>query len=223
MMKLNLTKALLFIVSLVTISSLPPPVPAQVLQGGVKETNTLNNSPKPGSNINAVTDPFGETQAPTQPPPSFALTTKHTAPSKKPFDLDANNNAAEANESSPAMKIAWNDWHKRVATNVFLRFSAMAKEAFPDTRPMNAAVAYTVTNDGHILNARLTAVDTDELYNLLCLTAVNSLNGNLEVLQFPKGSRRTKVDKSGTFCHNSGSDFEAFKTIQGDDETVHQR
>ena len=70
---------------------------------------------------------------------------------------------------------------------------------------MAAVATYTVTSDGRILNARLTQANINPIYNALVLTAINSMNGNLQLLQFPQGSRRTMVDKLGTFMQNSGS------------------
>jgi hypothetical protein len=108
-------------------------------------------------------------------------------------------------DESAEMRAAWNEWHKRVASYVFQRFSTLANAAFPHSRPMAAVAAYTVTRDGRVLNARLTQVNMNPIYNAIILTAINSMNGNLQILRFPQGSHRMMVDKAGTFIHNSGS------------------
>jgi hypothetical protein len=81
----------------------------------------------------------------------------------------------------------------------------MVDAAFKRSRPMAAVAAYTVTSGGRILNARLTQANMNPIYNAIVLTAINSMNGNMQILQFPQGSRRNMVDKAGTFIHNSGS------------------
>jgi hypothetical protein len=40
---------------------------------------------------------------------------------------------------------------------------------------------------------------------VIVLAAIDSLNGNVEVLRFPAGSSREQVEKSGTFLQNNGN------------------
>jgi hypothetical protein len=43
------------------------------------------------------------------------------------------------------------------------------------------------------------------MYNAICLAAINSLNGDLQILKFPPGSRRMMVDQVSTLIQNSGA------------------
>jgi hypothetical protein len=198
-----------------------------------------------------MVDPFGGDQPPEDAPPAAVQRPVQKAPAKDVFDVDPNDQQGgylqpqtprqasvpprkapppppqqrpDPNDvdNTPEMRIAWDEWHQRVASNLFQRFTLLANHAFPRSRPMTAVLSYTVTRDGQIVNPRLTESAPNPIYNILVLTAVRSMNGDLSILQFPQGSRRMTVDKAGTFNHNSGSGFEAFKTITGDNETVQQ-
>lgn len=125
-------------------------------------------------------------------------------------------------DSSPELQIAWNEWHRRVAQAVYERYSTLANAAFYRSPPMAAAAAYVVTRDGHIVNSHLTQKNSNPIYNAIILTAINSLNGNLAVLQFPQGSRRMSIDKAATFTQNYGPQ-QGFKYQMGDQETIRQR
>jgi hypothetical protein len=108
-------------------------------------------------------------------------------------------------DSSPELKVAWDTWRRRVAAAAFQRFATLAKAAFSRSRPLAAVAAYTVTRDGRILNARLTQPTVNPIYNAVCLTAINSLNGDLQVLKFPPGSRRMMVDQVSALIQNNGA------------------
>jgi hypothetical protein len=126
-------------------------------------------------------------------------------------------------DNSPEMKIAWKQWHQRVAKAIFVRFQHFADTQFRGSKALTAVAAYSVTRDGKIVNARLTTKNPDSRYDTLVLTAVTSLNGS-PVLEFPNGSQRASVDKVGTFNHNDGSGVESFKfSGAGDKETIRQR
>jgi hypothetical protein len=125
-------------------------------------------------------------------------------------------------DSSPELQIAWNEWHRRVAAAVYQAYSSLANTAFYRSPPMAAAAAYVVTRDGHIANSHLTQKCGNPIYNAIVLTSINSLNGNMAVLQFPQGSRRMTVDKSATFTQNYGPQ-QGFKYQMGDQETIRQQ
>jgi len=99
--------------------------------------------------------------------------------------------------------IAWDQWHKRVSNAISQRFCTLANTAFPHPdKPIIAVAVYTVTRDGRILNARIIQSDRNPIYNALCLSAITSLNRNLEILQFPQGSVRMTVEQEYTFNLN---------------------
>jgi len=106
-------------------------------------------------------------------------------------------------ENSPEMKIAWDEWHKRVAGAIFAKYARLVNAAFYRSKPLSAVAAYTVTRNGRIMNARLTQPNVNPIYNAICLTAINSVDGNLEILRFPSESRRMTVDKASTFIQNN--------------------
>ena len=118
-------------------------------------------------------------------------------------------NSEEA-EGDRELSILWKQWHSNVAKAIFVRFQHYAHMQFRGSKPMTAVAAYSVTRDGKIVNARLTEKNENAGYNALVLNAITSLNGN-NVLDFPRASRRTSVDKICTFRFNDGSGAETFK------------
>ncbi len=116
---------------------------------------------------------------------------------QKVFEPDS---ASDSNE----MRAAWDQWHARVAEAVYQRFSLLVKASFQSVYGLNASAAYTVTKDGRIVNAHVINRSTNPLFNAIVLTAINSLNGNAALLQFPAGTKRVQVEKSGTFTQNCG-------------------
>jgi hypothetical protein len=128
---------------------------------------------------------------------------------------------ADANEE-PELKLQWDAWHKNVATTIYQRFSTLSNRFFAHGQPLRAIVAYSVTRDGHIVNAHLTEKSPNIIYNTMVLTVVNSINGDIGVLAFPQGSRRFSVEKSGDFTVNWGPQ-EGFKFTTGDRETIQQQ
>jgi hypothetical protein len=122
-------------------------------------------------------------------------------------------------DSSPDMQLAWDAWHRRVAGAIFERFNFFAKAAFRHSPPIMARLSYQVTRDGHIQNLTVTQKSTNILFNVLCFQAVKSLDGDMALLQFPQGSRRMFVPKSGVFTQNYHGQA-GFKYQVGDQETV---
>ncbi len=122
-------------------------------------------------------------------------------------------------DSTPEMKLLWDAWHRRVAEAVFVRYSTMANAGFANSPPIGAIAAYSVSRDGRISNVRLNQKSPNPLYNACVLMAIQSLNGNMAILQFPPNSRRMNVEKVGQFTQNYGQQI-GFKTIVGDQETI---
>jgi len=124
-------------------------------------------------------------------------------------------------DQSPDMQLAWDQWHKRVAQCIFERFNFFAKAAFKHSPPVMAKLSYQVTRDGHIMNLNMTQKSSNVLFNVLCFQAVKSLEGDMSILQFPDGSRRMWVPKSGVFTQNYGGPA-GFRFTTGDSERVQQ-
>jgi len=233
--------------SLVTMIFVSAPALADtVLKGNASQEDTLNNAP--GTRLNRtevgnMTDPFNSSAPTTEDPadpPKFKLeTVKTSSPPPPSADLEPLNPTRAEPEPehaqpktqtqtepkdtdvSPQMKIAWAEWHKRVALAIFQRYSPLANAAFANSaRPLAAVASYVVTRDGRITNARLTEPNVNPVYNAIVLSAINSLNGNLQILQFPQGSRRITVDKASTFIQDNQQGLNRFKPIGIDDETI---
>lgn len=122
-------------------------------------------------------------------------------------------------DSSPEMKLLWDAWHRRVAEAVFIRYSSLANAGFANSPPIGAIAAYSVSRDGRISNVRLNQKSPNPLYNACIIMAIQSLNGNMAVLQFPPNSRRMSVEKLGQFTQNYGQQI-GFKNVVGDQETI---
>ncbi len=124
-------------------------------------------------------------------------------------------------DSSPEMQLAWDVWHHRVAEAIYTRFNFLAKLGFKHSPPLLCQVAYVVTRDGHIQNIQVQQKSPNVLFNLIVYQTVKSLDGDMALLQYPQGSRRTMVPKVGTFTQNYGGD--GFKYTVGDRETLQGR
>lgn len=118
------------------------------------------------------------------------------------------------------MKLAWDEWHRRVAEAIFNQISTAAKTMLPNTRPLVCIVNYTITRDGRVVNVHMQQNSPNILYNGMVYAVVSRMAGN-PVLQYPQGSRRMTVDKLSTFSHNCGPN-QGFKYITGDQETMRQ-
>ncbi len=76
-----------------------------------------------------------------------------------------------------------------------------------------------MTRDGKITNVRMSQKSPNIMYNTVVMMAIQSLNGNAAVLQFPDNSRRMTVEKQGQFTQNYGQQI-GFKNVIGDQETI---
>ncbi len=128
--------------------------------------------------------------------------------------------SAEQEEQHPQMKLAWDQWHKRVAGAIYSRFNGLATTAFKQSQPMACEVAYTVTRDRKIQNIQLIQKSPNIVFNTMVYGVVKSMNGD-PLLDFPQGSARQTVDKSGTFLWNYK--VQGFKYTINDQETIKQR
>ncbi len=133
------------------------------------------------------------------------LQPEQALPQNPPFNARVNQQQPTQNlkQDSAELDIAWNQWHERVAKNVYVRFNNMALIAFPHSRPLSCKITYTVTRDGRIINARILESSQDAVFDKMVIGVVSSLNGN-PILQFPQGSRRQQVEKLCGFEHNFG-------------------
>lgn len=168
----------------------------------------LNADQDGGDQFNpSMGNPMMDQMPRSQPPPQQVQ--QQMPPAFNPNDPD----------SSPEMQLAWDAWHKRVAEEVYRRFSTLSNAAFSHSRPLLASASYCVTRDGRILNARLMQPSSNLIFNTLVLGVINSLSGDYSVLAFPQGSRRMMVEKGGTFKQNCSTE-EGYRFTTGDRETI---
>ncbi len=116
------------------------------------------------------------------------------------------------------MKLAWDEWHRRVAETIFNQISGYAKTFLAKSPPLVCVINYTITRDGRVINVRMQSNSSSIVYNAMVYATVSKMAGN-PVLQFPQGSRRMTVDKISTFGHNNGGPT-GFRSITGDQETM---
>lgn len=124
-------------------------------------------------------------------------------------------------DESPEMQLAWDAWHRRVAEAIYTRFNFLAKLGFRRSPPLLCRVSYVVTRDGHIQNVQVQEKASNVLFNVIVYQTVKSLDGDVNLLMFPQGSRRMYVQKFGVFTQNYGGD--GFKYTTGDRETLKGR
>ncbi len=117
-----------------------------------------------------------------------------------------------------ALKVAWDDWHNRVAGAIFSQIGPAAARKIPRSEPLICVVNYTITKDGRVKNVHLQQKSSSSMYNDMVVSVVKGMAGN-PVLQFPEGSRRMTVDKLSTFKHNARGP-NGYQYITGDQETV---
>jgi hypothetical protein len=174
-------------------------------------------APKPPPNFNLRADEGGGQDfngTPQQgvsdapPAPQVATSTPFN-----PQQGNANMMAQDA-DSTPQMKLAWDEWHRRVAEAVYQRYTTMTHMAFKFSRPMGAYVTYVVTRDGRVTDVTLQQKSPNVAFNAMIMMVVNSLNGQRDLLAFPQGSRRMTVEKGGMFTQNYG--VQGFKFTTGD-------
>lgn len=125
-----------------------------------------------------------------------------------------------AQQEEPHMKLAWDEWHRRVAGAIYSRFNGLATTAFKQSVPMSCEVAYTVTKDRQIKNIQLLQKSPNIVFNTMVFGVVKSMNGD-PLLTFPNGTARQTVDKSGTFLWNYK--VQGFKYTINDQETIKNR
>lgn len=127
------------------------------------------------------------------------------------------NAGASDQDNTEYMQLQWDLWHKRVAEAIFLRFDERAKAAFANSRPISCEATYNVTRDGRIMNVRLLRKSNDMGYNMMLMTVLNSMNGS-PLLQFPPGTNRQFVCKTGEFSRNCG--MNGFRHTVNDNERI---
>ena len=125
---------------------------------------------------------------------------------------------AQDPESVGQMKLAWDMWHKRVAENIYLKYHTLAKMGFKRSRPLCTKVVYTVDANRNITGVNLYERSPNLMFNMMIMGVLKSMNGN-PILTFPEGTRRTSVEKTGTFLWNYGTG-NAFRYTTNDRETI---
>jgi hypothetical protein len=123
-------------------------------------------------------------------------------------------------EMSEQMQLQWDLWHRRVAEAIFVKFDSVAQTQFAVSRPLACEASYTVTANGQIKDIRLLRKSDDMKYNMMLMMVLQQMNGN-PILQFPPGTHRQFVCKTGTFSRNCG--VNGFKHTTNDRETISQR
>jgi hypothetical protein len=222
------------------------PAQADVLQGKV-ETDTHLRNKQPALNRTKDVgggDPFsgkddtgpamdaidpGDAIKQLNQQPTFNLNTQTTGPDRYQMPLPTQQvqqppppkiNPNDPDSGNPELQLAWDMWHKRVAEAIYVRYNFFARAAFQRSQPLLCQVSYVVTRDGHIQALDMKQKSNNVLYNVLVFQAIKSLDGDVNLLQFPPGSRRQFVPKYGTFAQNYGAN--GFKYTTGDQETLRQ-
>ncbi|MCI0353029.1 MAG: TonB C-terminal domain-containing protein [Acidobacteriales bacterium] len=222
---LRLLPALCLILALSPkVSGQSAPVQSGYLKGKVEQKNVaqptrppkIHEGGDPFSSSDNAGDPFGSEAQP--PAPAKGVVTSDdrfasTAPPPPPAPTDGS-----AADQTPDMQLAWDAWHERIAAVLFNRFNFMAKAAFQYSPPLACRVSYTVTRDGQVKDIKMLEPSPNIPFNLLVTAVLKSIGGDKDLLKFPEGTRRTEVEKSGTFTQNYG--VEGFKYTTGDKEAV---
>ncbi len=193
------------------------------LQGTVEQKNVIQRSAPPVSlpgdddpfsNPNAGGDPFNPATVTEQPGGRGDMFAGSSPAPKK-----ATVAKADPDNNNPELQVAWDEWHRRIAEAVFARFNQMSKTAFKYSEPLACKVSYTVTREGQVRDIKMLDQSPNMMFDLLVTTVLKSISGDIELLQFPEGSRRLQVEKTGTFTQNFG--MEGFRIRTGDNEAVH--
>ena len=108
------------------------------------------------------------------------------------------------------MILAWDKWHKEVASAIYERFNENAQANFRHSPPLKTQISYMVAKDGRIGNIRILEPSNNQIFNTMLVSVIKSMAHN-PVLEYPAGSRRQFVEKSGTFTWNysGGGSFPA--------------
>jgi len=104
-------------------------------------------------------------------------------------------------DESRELKIAWDQWHKRVGAAIYARFNFIAREQFAD-KPLRCRIACSITRDGRIINIRLLQKSPNLMFNSSLLMMLTSIKEN-SILQFPPGSRKQIVEKTIDFTNKN--------------------
>jgi hypothetical protein len=190
-------------------SSLPPVGEAFQPPANAFDFSASKNGP-PAGDLKASVPGLDETAIAAQTPTA-------------PFNLSAQDQDTSAQidkdvDNSPALQLAWDQWHKRVAQAIYEKFNSMAQLAFRFSSPLSCYVTYTITSDGRVVNAKLEQKSANVAFNALVLMVVSSMSGQTDILAFPQGSQRGFVNKAGMFTQNYG--VQGFRYTTGDKETV---
>lgn len=177
--------------------------------------NYIGDFDPPGGRFNPKNNTW-PTMWPVEVETHPSLTTKQESPlgeesnSKSNFESDSktpetsakeqNSKSANDPDNSQHMQVQWEMWHRRVEESISVRFNGVAQRAFTQSRPIDCEVAYTVTRDKRIVNVRLLRKSNNIVYNSMLLMVLKSMNGN-PLLEFPPGSKREVVEKTGVFAH----------------------
>jgi hypothetical protein len=187
---------------------------AGTLKGGIEESTGSSA----GSYAPAPTgdDAFA---SPDQSQIGYIQASNYNNLTEAPEQTPESPSSATSEDQDSQMQLMWDLWHKRIGEEIFKRFNFFAKAAFKYSPPLVCRVTYTVTSTGDITNITMLNKSPDLMFNLLVLTVIKSLNGEQAILQFPPGSQRLSVTKTGTFLNNqNGTD--GFSYTVGDKELV---
>jgi hypothetical protein len=207
-------------------------------RNSIKQTNDPFGQP-PSEEFDAPSGAFDQQQAlMPPPPPTFGLSasdnggdfigqqgvpTQAYAPPMQPQSIPQNmlppmnSQVSMDPDNSQHMQLQWDLWHRRVAEAIFVRFDALAQRGFANSRPISCEASYVVTSNGKITNVRLLHTSDNILFNMMLMGVLKGMDGN-PILQFPPGTRRQLVSKTGTFSRNCG--VNGFKHTKDDYETI---
>lgn len=197
----------------------PPPNAFQVQTSrtGMPDQRTFPMSAEESGDFNGQGMPGMGDQMPPQQQPRQAMLPPQMQP---PMQM----NQMRQNPHDPdgeSMRLAWDEWHRRVAECIFNQISTYAKTFLKNSKPLVCVISYTVTRDGRVVNVHMQQNSSSLVYNGMVYATVSRMAGN-PVLAFPQGSKRLTVEKLSTFGHNNGGP-QGFRSIVGDQETVKGR
>jgi hypothetical protein len=102
-------------------------------------------------------------------------------------------------DATPYMKLAWDKWHRTLATELWRRWSEGMKLKWkPQDRPFYLDYTYTVGDDRSISNFQLVTSSHNPEFDAVAEETVKGIAGS-PLLKFPDGTQRKKVERYGTF------------------------
>ena len=103
-------------------------------------------------------------------------------------------------QADQAMRLAWDQWHHRVAEEIYIKwiFPACRTTCISEKLVLTCVVTYKVTKDRRVTNIRIIEPSQNPAFDSIVVRSVESMNGS-EVLKFPEGSMRESVDKISKF------------------------